>query len=76
MVCVLDAELEIEVVKNAEGEERRMIAPQEACTRIADVVQEVVTNMEAVAEAKYRVFKKARPKLDMCDRELEDKRNT
>jgi len=50
-----------------------MIAPQEACNRIADVVQEVVRKMEAVAEEKARVFKKARLTLDMCDRELEDK---
>jgi len=66
-------ELETEVAKNVEGEERRVVAPQEACNRIADVVQEVVRKMEAVAEEKARVFKKARLTLDMCDRELEDK---
>lgn len=65
-------DLETEV-KNVEGEERRMIPPQEACNRIADVVQEVVRKMESVAEEKARVFKKARLTLDMCDRELEDK---
>eukprot|EP01018_Ginkgo_biloba_P003783 Gb_08662 [translate_table: standard] len=66
-------DLETEDAKNAEGEEGRMIAPQEACNRIAEVVQEAVRKMEAVAEEKARVFKKARLALDMCDRELEDK---
>eukprot|EP01018_Ginkgo_biloba_P006780 Gb_36741 [translate_table: standard] len=64
----------IEDAKNAEGEEERMIAPQEACNRIAEVVQEAVRKMEDVAEEKVDVFKKARLALDMCDRELEDKK--
>uniref|UniRef100_A0A0D6QRP0 OBERON-like protein n=1 Tax=Araucaria cunninghamii TaxID=56994 RepID=A0A0D6QRP0_ARACU len=66
-------DLETEDVKNAEGEEGRMIAPQEACSRIVEVVQEAVRKMEAVADEKSRVFKKARIALEMCERELKDK---
>ncbi|KAK1298283.1 Protein OBERON 2 [Acorus calamus] len=51
----------------------RLIAPQEACNRIADVVQEAVRKMEMVAEEKMRMFKRARLSLEACDRELEDK---
>ncbi|XWS36700.1 hypothetical protein CRYUN_Cryun20dG0108000 [Craigia yunnanensis] len=55
------------------GEGGRLIAPQEACNRIADVVQEAIRKMEMVADEKMRMFKKARLSLDACDRELEDK---
>ncbi|KAB2022517.1 hypothetical protein ES319_D07G216700v1 [Gossypium barbadense] len=55
------------------GEGGRLIAPQEACNRIADVVQEAIRKMEMVADEKMRMFKKARLALDACDRELEDK---
>lgn len=51
----------------------RLIAPQEACNRIADVVQEAIRKMEMVADEKMRMFKKARTALEACDRELEDK---
>lgn len=61
-------------MKNHETEEGgRLIAPQEACNRIAEVVEEAVRKMEMVAEEKMRMFKKARLALDACDRELEDK---
>lgn len=66
-------ELETEDVKNSQVEEGRMIAPQEACGRIVEVVQEAVRKMEAVADEKARVFKKARNALEMCTRELEEK---
>ncbi|OMP05870.1 hypothetical protein COLO4_08497 [Corchorus olitorius] len=55
------------------GEGGRLIAPQEACNRIADVVQEAIRKMEMVADEKMRMFKKARLSLDACERELEDK---
>jgi exonuclease VII small subunit len=55
------------------GEAGRLIAPQEACNRIADVVQEAIRKMEMVADEKMRMFKKARSSLEACDRELEDK---
>ncbi|XVF21121.1 hypothetical protein REPUB_Repub12eG0063200 [Reevesia pubescens] len=55
------------------GEGGRLIAPQEACNRIADVVQEAVRKMEMVADEKMRMFKKARLALDTCEQELEDK---
>ncbi|TYI20230.1 hypothetical protein ES332_A07G222300v1 [Gossypium tomentosum] len=55
------------------GEGGRLIAPQEACNRIADVVQEAIRKMEMVADEKMRMFKKARLALDACDRELQDK---
>ncbi|XP_068668220.1 OBERON-like protein [Aristolochia californica] len=67
-------ELEMDPTKNPDTEESgRLIAPQEACSRIAEVVQEAVRKMEMVAEEKMRMFKKARHALDACDRELEDK---
>ncbi|KAH1130892.1 hypothetical protein J1N35_002270 [Gossypium stocksii] len=55
------------------GEGGGLIAPQEACNRIADVVQEAIKKMEMVADEKMRMFKKARLALDACERELEDK---
>ncbi|KAI4331012.1 hypothetical protein MLD38_029243 [Melastoma candidum] len=55
------------------GEGGRLMAPQEACNRIAEVVQEAVKKMEMVADEKMRLFKKARTALDACDREIEDK---
>ncbi|RRT70878.1 hypothetical protein B296_00016651 [Ensete ventricosum] len=68
------AELELDSPKNSENEEvGRLISPQEACNKIAEVVQEAVRKMEMVAEEKMRMFKRARLALDACDRELEDK---
>ncbi|KAF8107284.1 hypothetical protein N665_0124s0075 [Sinapis alba] len=55
------------------GEGGRLIAPQDACSRIAEVVQETLRKMEVVSEEKMRMFKKARMALETCDRELEDK---
>ncbi|PKI64237.1 hypothetical protein CRG98_015424 [Punica granatum] len=55
------------------GEGGRLIAPQDACNRIAEVVQEAIRKMEMVADEKMRMFKKARMALEACDRELEDK---
>ncbi|GAV78356.1 DUF1423 domain-containing protein [Cephalotus follicularis] len=67
-------ELEADSPRNIEnGEAGRLIAPQEACNRIADVVQEAIRKMEMVADEKMRMFKKSRMALEACDRELEDK---
>ncbi|KAL8129189.1 hypothetical protein V2J09_018344, partial [Rumex salicifolius] len=55
------------------GEGGRLIAPQEACKQIADVVQEAIRKMEMVADEKLRMLKKARTALNTCDRELEEK---
>uniref|UniRef100_A0A1D1YV98 OBERON-like protein n=1 Tax=Anthurium amnicola TaxID=1678845 RepID=A0A1D1YV98_9ARAE len=67
-------ELEVDSAKNSDAEDAgRIISPQEACNRIADVVQEAVRKMEMVAEEKMRMFKRARLALEACDRELEDK---
>ncbi|KAK9151311.1 hypothetical protein Syun_009620 [Stephania yunnanensis] len=67
-------ELDFDSFKNSENEEsRRMIAPQEACNRIAEVVQETIKKMEMVADDKMRMFKKARLALEGCERELEEK---
>ncbi|KAG6517269.1 OBERON-like protein [Zingiber officinale] len=67
-------ELDIDSIKNPENEEvGRLISPQEACNKIAEVVQEAVKKMEMVAEEKMRMFKRARLALESCDRELEDK---
>lgn len=67
-------ELEMDSPKNLEnGEGGRPIAPQDACNRIADVVQEAIRKMEMVADEKMRMLKKARLALEACERELEDK---
>ena len=68
------AELELDSPKNSESDEvGRLISPQEACNKIAEVVQEAVRKMEMVAEEKMRMFKRARLALEACDREVEDK---
>lgn len=67
-------ELEVDSSKSQEGDEvGRLIAPQEAFTRIADVVQEAIRKMEMVAEEKMRMVKKARLAFEACDQELKDK---
>lgn len=68
-------ELEIDSTKNLNEAEdsNHLIAPQEACNRIADVVQEAVRKMEMVAEEKLRLCKRARLGVEACDRELEDR---
>ena len=67
-------ELEMDSPKNSENEDPgRLITPQEACNRIAEVVQEAVRKMELVAEEKMRLYKKARLAVEACDRELEEK---
>ncbi|XP_042413305.1 OBERON-like protein [Zingiber officinale] len=67
-------ELELDMPSNSLGEDvGHPISPQEACNKIADVVQEAVRKMEMVAEEKMRLFKRARLALEVCDRELEDK---
>lgn len=75
MLMLLFQELEIDSRKNipATDDSGRPIAPQEACNRIADVVQEAVRKMELVAEEKFRMFKRARLALEACDHELDDK---
>lgn len=75
MLMLLFQELEIDSTKNLgeTDDSSRLIAPQEACNRIAEVVQEAVRKMEMVAEEKLRMFKRARLALEACDRELEDK---
>ncbi|KAJ6843377.1 OBERON-like protein [Iris pallida] len=75
MLMLLFQELEIDSRKNIPETEDsgRPIAPQEACNRIAEVVQEAVRKMELVAEEKFCMFKRARLALEACDRELEDK---
>ncbi|ONK59828.1 uncharacterized protein A4U43_C08F11240 [Asparagus officinalis] len=75
MLMLLFQELEIDSTKNLTETEdpSHLIAPQEACNKIAEVVQEAVRKMEIVAEEKLRMFKRARLSLEACDRELEDK---
>ncbi|EEF30689.1 OBERON-like protein [Ricinus communis] len=74
VILMFFQELEVDSPKSLEnGEGGRLIAPQEACNRIAEVVQEAIRKMEMVADEKMRMFKKARIALDACDRELEEK---
>nr|CAB3462190.1 unnamed protein product [Digitaria exilis] len=61
------------VILQALQDSGRLITPQEACNRIAEVVQEAVRKMELVAEEKMRLCKKARLAVEACDRELEEK---
>ncbi|KAK3000035.1 hypothetical protein RJ639_022632 [Escallonia herrerae] len=51
----------------------RVIAPQEAFNRIAEVVQEAIRKMEMVEEEKLRMVNKARQAVEACDQELKDK---
>jgi len=70
----LHEELDLDSPKSLENvESGRLIAPQEACNRIAEVVQEAIRKMEFVADEKMRMFKKARLAVEACDRELADK---
>jgi hypothetical protein len=55
------------------GDPGHLSTPQEACNRIAEVVQEAVRKMELVAEEKLGLYKKARLAVETCDRELEEK---
>lgn len=67
-------EFEIDLQKSSESEEPgRLITPQEACNRIAEVVQEAVRKMELVAEEKMQLYKRARLAVEACDRELDEK---
>lgn len=74
LILLFFHELEVDQSKNSESEEGgRLIAPQEAFNRIADVVQEAIKKMEVVAEEKMRMVKKARLAVEACDQELKDK---
>ncbi|KAK9663949.1 hypothetical protein RND81_14G008700 [Saponaria officinalis] len=74
VILMFFQELEADSSRNAEvGEGGRLLAPQEACKQIAEVVQEAIRKMEMVADEKMRMLKKARITLETCDRELEDK---
>ncbi|KAG8642161.1 OBERON-like protein [Manihot esculenta] len=74
VILMFFSELEVDSPKSLEnGEDGRLIAPQEACNRIAEVVQEAIRKMEMVTDEKMRMFKKARMALEACDRELEEK---
>ncbi|GJT80435.1 OBERON-like protein [Tanacetum coccineum] len=66
-------EFDMDPTKLQEGGEGRLMAPQEAFNRIADVVQEAIKKMEMVEEEKVRITKKARLALEACDQELKDK---
>lgn len=67
-------ELEAEDIDEYKGEDAKMIEPQEACNRIAQVVQEAVAKMETVAQEKARALKRAQLALETCDKELEEKK--
>lgn len=73
-ILMVFQELDLDSPKSLENAESgRLIAPQEACNRIAEVVQEAIRKMELVADEKMRMFKKARLAVEACDRELADK---
>lgn len=67
-------ELEAEDMEEFKGEDGKMIEPQEACNRIAEVVQEAVAKMETVAQEKARALKRARLALETSEKELEEKK--
>ncbi|XP_024963406.1 OBERON-like protein isoform X2 [Cynara cardunculus var. scolymus] len=66
-------EFDMDPTKHQENGDGRLMAPQEAFNRIADVVQEAIKKMEMVEEEKVRITKKARLALEACDQELKDK---
>ncbi|CAJ2633586.1 protein OBERON 2-like [Trifolium pratense] len=73
-ILLVFQELDLDSPKSLENAESgRLIAPQEACNRIAEVVQEAIRKMEFVADEKKRMHKKARLAVEACDRELADK---
>ncbi|KAI8003821.1 hypothetical protein LOK49_LG08G02078 [Camellia lanceoleosa] len=66
--------LDMDSSRNPEsGEDRRVIAPQEACNQIAEVVQEALKKMKMVADEKMRMFKKAHQALEASELELDEK---
>lgn len=67
-------ELEAEEAKEYESGTAQIIEPQEACSRIAEVVQEAIAKMDTVTEEKAQALKKARLSLETCDKELEEKK--
>lgn len=74
LILTFFQELEVDPSKTQENEEGgRLIAPQEAFNKIADVVQEAIRKMEMVEEEKMRMVKKARQAVEACDQELKDK---
>ncbi|XP_024522270.1 OBERON-like protein [Selaginella moellendorffii] len=66
-------ETEVEEADDS-SEDKKVVEPQEACSRIAEVVKEAVSKMESVAAEKVVDVKRARLSLESCDREVEDKR--
>lgn len=67
-------DLDVDPSKSQDNDDGgRPIAPLEAFGKIADVVQEAIRKMEAVAEEKLRLVKKARLAVEACDQELKDK---
>ncbi|GMH12569.1 hypothetical protein Nepgr_014410 [Nepenthes gracilis] len=85
-MCVICSEFDLEVntcrwigyleansSKNPELQEGQLLAPQEVCKQIAQVVQEAVRKMKMVANGKFRMLKKAHLALESCDGELEAK---
>jgi len=74
MILRMVLELEADSTRNTElGEGGRLLAPQEACKQIAEVVEEAIRKMEMVADEKLRLLKKARLAVETCEHELEDK---
>ncbi|KAL0817546.1 hypothetical protein Bca101_073990 [Brassica carinata] len=64
-------EIEVDSPKSLENE--GMIAPQDACNRIAEVVKQTLRKMEIVGEEKTRMYNKALLGLEECEREMEEK---
>lgn len=74
VILLFFQELEADSTRITElGEGGRLLAPQEACKQIAEVVQEAIKKMEMVADEKLRMLKKARLAVEACEHELEDK---
>ncbi|XP_013695619.1 protein OBERON 1-like [Brassica napus] len=64
-------ESEVDSPKSLENE--GMIAPQDACNRIAEVAKQTLRKMEIVGEEKTRMYNKALLGLEECEREMEEK---
>ncbi|KAJ7519419.1 hypothetical protein O6H91_20G037400 [Diphasiastrum complanatum] len=66
--------METKTNDSVEDEHGKVIEPSEACDRIAEVVQEAVHKMGIVSTDKVQDVNRAKLSLQLCDRELDEKR--
>ncbi|KAJ7546084.1 hypothetical protein O6H91_08G024100 [Diphasiastrum complanatum] len=67
-------DMEVNTGDGIESNDDKIVEPRDACNRITEVVHEAMQKMEIVYAEKLLDVKRARLTLEMCDRELDDKR--